>query len=80
MVPTDPLTMQNKILGICRKVLIGSLIKIYELYKTYGELRSKHGLDINGKTVELRGGKNHNYEAGHRVPFLWRYPNGWLWM
>jgi len=41
----------------------------------FGHLQ--HGLDINGKTVELRGGKNHNYEAGHRVPFLWRYPNGW---
>jgi len=35
------------------------------------------GLTLNGETIELRGQKNFNYEAGHRVPFLWRWPARW---
>ena len=34
-------------------------------------------MEINGKSIRLRGQKNLNYEAGHRVPFLWRWPKMW---
>ena len=34
-------------------------------------------LDIHSGSVELRGRKNLNYEAGHRVPLLWRWPARW---
>ena len=33
-------------------------------------------VDFGGENVKLRGAKNEIYEAGHRVPFIWNYPNG----
>ena len=33
-------------------------------------------VDLGGENVKLRGAKGQIYEAGHRVPFIWNYPNG----
>ncbi|CBY41988.1 unnamed protein product [Oikopleura dioica] len=32
-------------------------------------------LDLEDETIELAGGKGGQGEAGHRTPFLWRYPS-----
>lgn len=31
-------------------------------------------LDLKDRSIELKGFKNEQKEAGHRTPFLWRYP------
>ena len=37
---------------------------------------SQNALDFKGrKDVQLRSGKNINFEGGHRLPFMWRLPN-----
>ena len=47
----------------------------YYAKRDFGHVQT--ALDINGESIELRGRKNFNHEAGHRVPFLWRWPARW---
>ena len=36
----------------------------------------QNSIDINGKNYHLDGGKEFLTEGGHRLPMIWRWPNG----
>ena len=37
----------------------------------------QNAFDFKGrKSIQLRSGKNLNFEGGHRLPFMWRWPAG----
>ena len=43
-----------------------------EIFSTFGH--NQRRLDLPEKSIQLTGAKNSQGEAGHRTPFLWRYP------
>jgi arylsulfatase A len=40
--------------------------------KMYGH--DQNSITFKGEHITLRNGKNHPFEGGHRLPFMWRFP------
>ncbi|CAG5107958.1 Oidioi.mRNA.OKI2018_I69.chr1.g3571.t1.cds [Oikopleura dioica] len=43
-----------------------------DIFETFGH--NQRRLDLPERSIQLKGAKNSQSEAGHRTPFLWRYP------